>query len=242
MITVGFVALLIATLAFWQHGMKATFRKKNENSQRVRRWKRNTILAVLGWLGYITLLSTSNILADMESPLRIPILVLLPVTGFLTYFFLSNKFKVFVMYFPKPMTVYGQTLRIAVELLIYGSYVQGVIPAHATFEGYNLSILIGITAPVVGCMAYISKTMSTQTLVGWNLLGLGLLAVETFVFMTTLICPELCGIEHTFAPQFGSMPYLLLLSVFIPSAAFMHMVSIAQTVIPARRKIQRQYA
>lgn len=242
MITVGFVALLIATLAFWQYGMEVTFRRKNVSTQRMRKWKLNTLLVIGGWLAYITLLSTTNLLTNTQSSFRIPVLVLLPVSGFITYFFLSNKFKVFVTCFPKMMVVYGQTLRIAVELLIYGSYVQGVIPAHATFEGYNLNIVVGLTAPVIGCMAFLSKTLPSKTLVLWNIVGMGFLAVEMFVFMATLLCPELCGLEHTFSPEFGTMPYLLLLSVFIPSSVFMHLISIAQTLISAKRRALRQYA
>ncbi len=240
--TVGFVALAMAILAFWQHGMVETLRKKRLNESRIQKHTRNFWLVAGGWLTYVTILCNTDLLTTAPSHLRVPILVVLPILGLLAYSFRNNRLAVFAKYFPRTMAVYGQTLQIAVELLIYGSYVQGVIPAHATFEGYNLSILVGLTAPVIGSMAFLSKTLSPKTLIAWHIAGLSALGVELVIFMITLLCPELCGLEHTLAPEFNTMPYALLLSVFIPSAAFMHLISISQTLTLIKRKAMRQYA
>ncbi len=239
--TVGFVALAMAILAFWQHGMEETLRKKRLPALQIRKQKRNFWLVACGWLTYVTVLSHTNLLTNAPMPLRVPALVVLPVLVMITYFFWANKFDAYNKYFPKPMAVYGQTFRIAIELLVYASYVQGVIPAHATFEGYNLSIVAGLTAPVIGSMAFLSKTISPKTMIAWNIAGLALLAGELFIFLTTLLCSDLCKFEHTFAPEFNSMPYVLLLSVFIPSSVFMHMISIAQALTSLKHKAIRHY-
>jgi|GEM_PF-3469934 len=240
MITVGFIALLMANLAFWQRGIRETLQNKTRTA--ARKQTINFWLLAGGWLAYITILSNTGVLTNMASPLRIPALVVLPVVAFIVYFFVSPTFKNLIRRFPRQMPVYGQTMRIAIELLIYGSYVQGVIPAHATFEGYNLSILVGLSAPVVGCLAFLSKSMSSRMLVAWNLAGLALAAAEMFIFVSVLLSPELCGADRAFAPAIGQMPYLLLLAVFIPSSAIMHLVSIIQTLTLAKRRAMRQFA
>jgi hypothetical protein len=240
MLTVGFSLLMMATFAFWQRGLAVAFRKMRLGKLATRQYLVRSGLAVGGWLAYLTVLSETEVLTNMAVPLRIPVLVVLPLVGLAAYAVWSPGMRRFARFFPKQMTVYGQTMRIALELLVYGSYVQGVVPAHATFEGYNLGILVGLSAPLVGCLAFLSRSIGSRTLLAWNAAGLVLTGIELCVFVSTIISPELCGFRTGFAPDFGTMPYLLLLAVFIPSAVSMHLVSIAQILTVARRRAARQ--
>jgi len=68
------------------------------------------------------------------------------------------------------------TVRIAVELLLFGLYQAGVVPQLMTFEDGNLDILSGLSAPIVTLIAFRGSTLRfPNLLLVWNFVCLGLL-------------------------------------------------------------------
>ena len=63
-------------------------------------------------------------------------------------------------------------VRVPVELVLFGLFVQGSIPQLMTFEGRNWDILAGLTAPVVYYLAYRKNVLGPKALLAWNLLSL----------------------------------------------------------------------
>ena len=67
-------------------------------------------------------------------------------------------------------------VRIPVEFVLFGLCVYGAVPEIITFEGRNLDILSGISAPAIWYLGYKKKILPVWFLLGWNLLCLALLA------------------------------------------------------------------
>jgi hypothetical protein len=65
-------------------------------------------------------------------------------------------------------------VRLPVELGLYGLFVHGAVPRLMTFAGGNWDILMGLSAPLVYWLLRRGH-VERWLLVGWNVLGLGLL-------------------------------------------------------------------
>jgi len=66
-------------------------------------------------------------------------------------------------------------IRIPVELVLFSLFVYKTIPLVMTFEGRNLDILSGITAPLVYYIVFVKKWAGNILLLAWNIICLGLL-------------------------------------------------------------------
>ena len=63
-------------------------------------------------------------------------------------------------------------VRIPVELVLFGLFVQGAVPQLMTFEGRNWDILVGLTTPVVYYLAFRKNVLGTKSLLLRNIVGL----------------------------------------------------------------------
>lgn len=183
----------------------------------------------IAWPVYLALLSVTGILNTVSLPPRLPVLVILPAFGVITYFFIAKRFRNIISAFPIKFTVYYQSFRIFVELLILGAYLKGLGPVHVTFEGYNFDILAGISAPVIGIIAFRKGKVAVGLLEVWNICCLLLLANIIFIFNTLVLRPEMWGFAST--PVSGmlfQLPYLFIAGAYMPTAVFMHVFSLVK--------------
>jgi len=73
------------------------------------------------------------------------------------------------------------------------------------------------------------KILSQKILIFWNYAGIIILASVVFVFNSSIYLPQLFGSEVPLMPlAFGSFPSVLVVGFLIPSAIFVHFLSIAQ--------------
>ena len=187
------------------------------------------VLAFLLWHTYLYFISMSGILADFSLPPRLPLLVILPLFIFSGVFVYRNRTKNWVQRIPVSWLIYYQSFRIAVETIFYFSIGAGVLPALVTFEGYNFDILFGCSALLVGFLAFRMKILTFKHLKYWNISGLLVLAEVIFVFMTGTFFPEVYGkTEPILTPAFTEYPYILVAGFLMPSAVFIHLLSIVQ--------------
>lgn len=69
------------------------------------------------------------------------------------------------------------SLRLPVELVLYRLYLSGEIPVLMTFQGWNLDILMGISALLLLLFRLLSKReIPHRFLIAWNICGIGFLA------------------------------------------------------------------
>ncbi len=180
----------------------------------------------MAWAAYLSLLSLTGVLNTVSMPPRLPLLVILPAFAIIAYFFTANRFRRIISAFSIKFPVYYQSFRILVELLILGAYLKGLGPLHVTFEGYNFDILAGISAPIIGIIAFRNGKVATGLLRVWNICCLLLLANIVFIFNTLVLRPDMWGFASTpVSTILFQLPYLFIAGVYMPTAVFMHVFS-----------------
>lgn len=69
-----------------------------------------------------------------------------------------------------------QTFRLPLELIFVWLLSLNLLPKQMTFEGLNFDVLVGLTAPIIAYFGYHKNILPRWALIGWNFIGLGLLA------------------------------------------------------------------
>jgi hypothetical protein len=182
------------------------------------------------WVGIITLLAIKGVYQTNDMPPRLVLLGVLPAFALIIYFFIAQKVKPLIDNFHIRFTIYFQSFRIVVELLIFGAVLKGLAPEIVSFNGRNYDILAGLTAPLVG-WAYSRSIIGKSMLLIWNIFCLMLLANIVFIFISLLINPLFWGYESTpISMGFMTIPYVYIAAVYMPVAVFLHIMCIKKII------------
>jgi len=128
---------------------------------------------------------------------------------------------------PLAAIVLLQSFRLVVEWLLNRLYLEGSVPVQMTWSGRNLDVLSGITGLLLGLALLRGVRVPRAVVLGWNILGLTLLA--NIVAVAVLATPAL----HLFA---GGPPNLLPSTfpwVWLPS--FLVQVALGSHLLVFRR-------
>ena len=69
-----------------------------------------------------------------------------------------------------------QSFRIVVEFLLHRLYLEGVVPVQMTYSGRNFDVVTGVTGLILGTLLVRGRILPRALVLGWNVLGLLLLA------------------------------------------------------------------
>lgn len=150
--------------------------------------------------------------------------------GALPFFILTAAYLAFGRKFLDdiPLTVLTllHVIRIPVEFVLLWLSQNGLVPIEMTFEGRNLDILSGISAPIIYLLAFRNGSVNRTLLIVWNLTALTLLT--NIVTIAVLAFPsrfQMIGLEH---PNIGVtyFPFVWLPSVIVPIVFFCHITSL----------------
>ena len=184
-------------------------------------------IGLLAWFVYTYLIGQSGILENLEMPPRFPLLLVAPAFIFTAVLLYRNRNSRVISAIPKSWTIYYQTFRILVESLFLASVSVGLLHPEATLEGYNYDMLMGISAPIIAYLVFKAGVLPEKIAVTWNYIGLVVLASVIFVFVTTTYFPSIWGSAESLAPkELTTFPFVLVPSFLMPSAVFMHILSI----------------
>ncbi len=188
------------------------------------------------WHIYIFVLGKSQILTDLSFPPRFFLFMILPAFLFTGIFLYKNRSKNWVQVIPISWLTGYQTFRIFVESLLALTAAVGIIHSNVTIEGYNYDMIYAFTAPVMFVLI-VKKIVGYKSIKLWNYLGLTVIASIIALFMTTLYLPHVYGISPpAFTIELGLYPYVLVAGFLMPSAVFIHVLSI----IHLNHKIKKQ--
>jgi hypothetical protein len=185
------------------------------------------VAAIAGWTALTAALALSGTLAkfDPRQP-WIPVLVLTQLT-FVVWAAWFSPWSGALARIPQVYLVGLQCFRIPVEFLMAELAVRKLLAVEMTFYGRNFDILAGATAVVLALMLRRDGEESLQPVVlGWNALGLCL--VTAVLMQGMLSVPYPFQILHLSIPTFviASFPVVWLLTVLVPIAYLLHLVSI----------------
>lgn len=186
-------------------------------------------LVLAGWLAGVLALAAAGVLARFDAKPPPMMLVLAGSMGL--FAFGTSRPVVGAMLRAAPLTfpVLVQAIRVPIELFLHGLYREGRFPVHLTFEGRNLDILVGLTAPVVAYLVHTGR-LGARGLAAWNVMGLGLLANIVGMALTTMPGPlhlDWPGVSNTVVAE---APFVLLPALLVPVALFAHVLSLRQCV------------
>lgn len=236
MLQTGHYILLVVILVVIGFGFNraATNASYTEDKRKKLLYGYTAFIAV--WVLYVSVLASTGFLADYSLPPKIAVFTILPAFGIIGWFFRVKKFKNIILAFPISLTVYFQSFRIIVELLIWGIAKEGFTPELVSFNGRNFDILAGLTAPIIGYWAYSRKAISHKVVIIWNICCLMLLVNIVFIFLSLIIKPEIWGYSDIpITMDFPRLPYVYIAAFFMPAAVFMHIFSIKKSLFQIRK-------
>ncbi len=191
---------------------------------RAARGSRAVIIATLAWtflLGAIAITGFFTTTSGMP-PRFAPVLVV-PLLA-ITALFLTRRGRTFITGLDQGLLVLLNTIRIPVELALFGLFSYGAVPELMTFTGRNWDILSGLTAPIIWWFGYRKRVLPRGVLIGWNLMCLALLF--NIVINAILAAPFDFQQQSFDQPNIAIFyfPYVLLPGVVVPIVFFSHVV------------------
>lgn len=163
-------------------------------------------------------------------PPMIILLAIIPALLTIVLIFNTRKGKLFIDSLSMQMLTYVHVIRIPVELVLYGLFINGAIPELMTFEGRNMDIFAGITAPLIGFFGVSKGKMKKASLLVWNFICLGLLL--NIVVHAILSAPspfQQFGFDQ---PNIAilNFPFSWLPAFIVPLVLFAHLVAIRKLI------------
>jgi hypothetical protein len=152
--------------------------------------------------------------------------IVVPVLLFLILFIvrLSASARV-ALAFPLWIILGTQCFRIGVELFLHQLWIDGLVPKMLTFEGANVDIYIGASAPLIAWLSTRGR-LGVRLALAWNVLGL--LALTNVVIRAVLTAPGPFNLIHAEVPNLmmGTFPFLFIPAFFVPLAVVLHVLAI----------------
>ncbi|CCH53920.1 hypothetical protein BN8_03054 [Fibrisoma limi BUZ 3] len=200
------------------------------------------LTGMLGWLLLTGGLAYRGVFLETSATPPRFVLLVLPPLGLIVTLFSFSRTRQWLDRLPLTTLTYLHSNRLAVELLLYGLFTYRQIPDLMTFEGRNFDILVGLTAPLVGYLAFHRHSMTNRALLVWNLFGLVLLL--NIVINAVLSGPSPFQQFAFDQPNVGVLrfPFVWLPGFVVPVALFSHLVAIRQLLFRTKQTAHYQPA
>ena len=128
-------------------------------------------------------------------------------------------------------------VRIPVELVLFGLFLQKAVPQLMTFEGRNWDILAGLTSAVVWYFVFHTKQLGRRGLLLWNVLGL--VSLLNIVVTALLSAPTPLQRFAFEQPNVAILhfPFAWLPGCVVPLVLLAHLAAIRQLITGGNRLI-----
>lgn len=217
-----FMSIIIIAISF--KSINTSFTDRNQNvSKKIR-----VVLGLLLWHAYMLVLHFMGTLNTLAFPPRFAIFLIIPAFLFTALFIYKNRNNTWIQNIPTSWLIFYQTFRIAIETLFVFTVSAGILHPNVTIEGYNYDMVFGFSALLIG-IGFVYNKLSIKWIKIWNYLGLVVIAFIIFLFISTIYAPQIYGQIGPLMPiDFTYYPYLLVPGFLMPSAVFIHVLSLVQ--------------
>ena len=219
-INIGFV--LVTMLTVW------LFCKATNYSKLV-------LVIIAAWLIIQSIISLTGFYTITKTiPPRFLLLVLPPLF-FIVLLFSTNKGRMFIDRLDVKTLTLLHIVRIPVELILFGLFINKTIPEVMTFEGRNFDIFSGLTAPFIYYFGFVKRTLNKKTILAWNFICLALLIniVATAILSAPFTFQKLAFDQPNVAILY--FPFVWLPCCIVPIVLLSHIVSIRQSFKQAKK-------
>ena len=185
-------------------------------------------LALGGWLAVIAWLAHVGAFEDFS---RLPprlLLALAPALLAIVWLCRAQAVGRLLDETPPGWLVYPQSFRIVMEIILWQLFVAGAAPAIMTFEGRNVDILVGLTAPLLAWLCFSRRVWTPSVAMWWNVAGVAILA--NVVIHAQLAAPTPFRVFHVEPPVtfIAYVPWIWLPGFLVPLAWALHALSMRQ--------------
>jgi len=223
---ISYIGLTAATVLFL---MIIGFKAIEDSSSNIKKDKITLVIGLLLWQLLIFTIASSGILKTYDFPPRFALAFILPSFIFTGIFLYRNRNEKWINSIPESWIIYFQSYRILVETLFVFTVARGILNPQVTIEGYNVDMIFAFSAPIIAYQVYERGLLPRRFIRTWNYIGLTVIASIIFLFMTSLYKPEIYGSESPLIPlEAFSYPYVLIAGFLMPTAVFLHILSIIQ--------------
>lgn len=163
------------------------------------------------------------------------ILLIGPPLIFIGVLFFTNAGKKFIDHLNVKYLTFLHVIRLPVELVLFWLFIQKVVPEIMTFEGRNLDIFSGITAPIMFYFGFIKKNFSNRILLIWNFICLGLLVnIVTIAVLSAPFSFQKLAFDQ---PNIAVLhfPFVWLPCCIVPLVLLSHLAAIRQLVLSEKK-------
>ena len=187
------------------------------------------LAGLLVWFLYAGLMSYFGVLRNTVMRPPGTAFLLAPILLFLSFFIVfmvrSAAGSRIALTFPLWVILGTQSFRVVVELFLHQLWIGGLVPKMLTFEGANVDIYIGASAPLIAWLSSRGR-LGLKLALAWN--ALGLLALTNVVTRAVLTSPGPLNLIHAEVPNrtFGTFPFLFIPAFFVPLAVGLHVLAI----------------
>lgn len=159
-------------------------------------------------------------------PPKIILLGLLPFLLTIIILFILPAGRVFLDALPLKQITWFHVIRIPVEITLLLLFLSEAVPRIMTFEGRNLDILSGITAPFIAWLGFRGKAVKRSLLLAWNIICLLLLInIIVHALLSTPTPVQKFGFDQPNIAIFY-FPFHWLPTFVAPMVLFLHLAAI----------------
>lgn len=223
----GFVLVTLIYLTLFVYEISKGVAQISVDNGRKKRFMFNVIAVLLVWTVFVTGWSVSGKMADFSIfPLNLLPVILIPAITAVA--FLSSRLLCQALeHIPAGNLIRLQSFRFFVEVLLWLLFVANLLPVQMTFEGRNLDILAGVTAPLVALLVSRGK-LSKKALLVWNVACLALLLNIVITAILSTPSPWRVFMNEPANKVVAYFPISWLPGLLVPLAYYLHLLSIKQ--------------
>lgn len=189
---------------------------------------RKILVVLIIWLVVQTALGLSGFFTRTDTvPPRLLLLPALPLLAMVALF-VTRKGRAYLAGLDRQWLTLLHTVRIPVEMTLLALSIYQVVPRLMTFEGANLDILSGLTAPIVWYFGFRKRLLGRTGLLIWNIACLLLLI--NIVTIAILAVPSPLQRLAFEQPNVAVLyfPFVWLPGCVVPLVLFSHLAAIWQ--------------
>jgi hypothetical protein len=220
-ISIIFILTTVATVLFFYNASR-----KNKK----------VLFALCAWLLLQMALGLSGFFTITHIlPPRFLLLVLSPLFVVILLFSTARG-KSFIDHFNIKTLTILHSIRIAVELILFSLFLYKATPQLMTFEGRNLDVLSGLTAPLIYYYGFVKESLGTKTLLAWNI---ACLAILSFTVVNAVLSAPTPFQQFAFdQPNIAVLyfPFVWLPGTIVPLVYFSHLASIRRLLKEIKAK------
>jgi hypothetical protein len=179
-----------------------------------------TLFILLPWLIFQSVLSLGGYYHKTQTGTPRLLFMIGPPVVLIIILFVTHVGRRFIDRLDPAKLVLIFIIRIPVELVLYGLFLDKMIPKGMSFAGGNLDIFSGLSAPLIYYFGFQKKLLNTRIVLLWNFICLGLLLVV--VIHAILAAPSPFQQLNFDQPNLAILyfPYTLLPSLVVPLVLF----------------------